>query len=52
VKGVGEAGTTGSPAALVNAIANAIGGEAGARIDMPATPAKVWAACQAVNPSP
>ena len=31
-------------AAIVNAIANAIPGEAGSRIDMPATPAKVWAA--------
>jgi carbon-monoxide dehydrogenase large subunit len=47
VKGVGEAGTTGALAAIVNAIANAIPGEAGARIDMPATPAKVWAAVQA-----
>jgi carbon-monoxide dehydrogenase large subunit len=44
VKGVGEAGTTGALAAIVNAIANAIPGEAGSRIDMPATPAKVWAA--------
>jgi carbon-monoxide dehydrogenase large subunit len=49
VKGVGEAGTTGSPAAILNAIANAIPGEAGARIDMPATAAKVWAAVQAAQ---
>ena len=47
VKGVGEAGTTAALAAILNAIANAIPGEAGARIDMPATPAKVWAALQA-----
>jgi carbon-monoxide dehydrogenase large subunit len=47
VKGVGEAGTTASLAAIINAIANAIPGEAGARIDMPATPAKVWSAVQA-----
>jgi carbon-monoxide dehydrogenase large subunit len=47
VKGVGEAGTTASLAAIVNAIRDAIPGEAGARIDMPATPAKVWAAVQA-----
>jgi aerobic carbon-monoxide dehydrogenase large subunit len=45
VKGVGEAGTTGSLAAVMNAIADAIPG-AGAQIDMPATPAKIWAACQ------
>jgi carbon-monoxide dehydrogenase large subunit len=44
VKGVGEAGTTASIAAILNAIRDAIPGEAGARIDMPATPAKVWAA--------
>jgi carbon-monoxide dehydrogenase large subunit len=47
VKGVGEAGTTASLAAILNAIRDAIPGEAGARIDMPATPAKVWAAVQA-----
>jgi carbon-monoxide dehydrogenase large subunit len=47
VKGVGEAGTTASIAAILNAVANAIPGEAGSRIDMPATPAKVWAAVQA-----
>ena len=46
VKGVGEAGTTGSLAAVMNAIADAIPGGAGARLDMPATPAKIWAACQ------
>jgi carbon-monoxide dehydrogenase large subunit len=48
VKGVGEAGTTGSLAAVMNAIADAIPG-AGAHIDMPATPAKIWAACQAAK---
>jgi aerobic carbon-monoxide dehydrogenase large subunit len=46
VKGVGEAGTTGALAAVMNAIADAIPGNAGARLDMPATPAKVWAACR------
>lgn len=49
VKGVGEAGTTGSLAAIMNAIANAIPEGRGVHIDMPATPAKVWSAC---NPSP
>jgi aerobic carbon-monoxide dehydrogenase large subunit len=49
VKGVGEAGTTGSLAAVMNAIADAIPGGVGARLDMPATPAKIWAACQAAK---
>jgi aerobic carbon-monoxide dehydrogenase large subunit len=46
VKGVGEAGTTGSLAAIMNAIANAIPERRGVDIDMPATPAKVWQACR------
>jgi len=46
VKGTGEAGTTGALAAVMNAIADAIPGDAGARLDMPATPLKVWQACQ------
>jgi carbon-monoxide dehydrogenase large subunit len=45
VKGVGEAGTTGSLAAIMNAIANAVPEGRGESIDMPATPAKVWRAC-------
>ena len=46
VKGAGEAGTTGSLAAVMNAIADAIPGEAAAHMDMPATPEKVWSACR------
>jgi carbon-monoxide dehydrogenase large subunit len=46
VKGVGEAGTTASIAAFMNAIADAIPGPAGAAIQMPATPEKVWRACR------
>jgi carbon-monoxide dehydrogenase large subunit len=46
VKGVGEAGTTASLAAIMNAIADAIPGNAGATLDMPATSEKVWAACR------
>jgi carbon-monoxide dehydrogenase large subunit len=46
VKGVGEAGTTGSIAAIMNAIADAIPGNAAAKLNMPATPEKVWRACQ------
>jgi len=49
VKGVGEAGTTGSIAAIMNAIANAIPEGRGVNLDMPATPAKVWAACRGVE---
>ncbi|HEY8268520.1 MAG TPA: xanthine dehydrogenase family protein molybdopterin-binding subunit [Xanthobacteraceae bacterium] len=52
VKGVGEAGTTASLAAVMNAIADAIPG-AGAKLDMPATPEKVWRACQTLKkPAP
>jgi carbon-monoxide dehydrogenase large subunit len=39
VKGVGEAGTTASLAAVMNAVA-----DAGATVDMPATPERVWRA--------
>lgn len=45
VKGAGEAGTTAAIAAIMNAIADAIPGEAGSRIDMPATSEKIWQAC-------
>ena len=47
VKRVGEAGTTGSLAAIMLAIADAVPGEAGARLDMPATPDRVWQALRA-----
>ena len=47
LKGVGEAGTTGSLAAVMNAIADAVPNGAADNLTMPATPAKVWAACQA-----
>jgi carbon-monoxide dehydrogenase large subunit len=45
VKGVGEAGTTGALAAIMNAIADAVPGAA--HRDMPATTEKIWAACRA-----
>jgi carbon-monoxide dehydrogenase large subunit len=45
VKGVGEAGTTASLAAIVHAVANAIGGEAH-RLQMPLTAEKIWRACR------
>jgi carbon-monoxide dehydrogenase large subunit len=44
VKGVGEAGTTASLAAIMNAIADAV--PAAAHMDMPATVEKIWRACQ------
>jgi len=46
VKGVGEAATIGSLAAIMNAIADAVPGGAGARLQMPATPEKIWRACR------
>jgi carbon-monoxide dehydrogenase large subunit len=50
VKGAGEAGTTAAIAAVMNAIADAIPGGAGAHLDMPATPEKLWQACRKVEP--
>ena len=49
VKGAGEAGTTAAIAAVMNAIADAIPGGAGAHLDMPATPEKIWQACRQVR---
>ena len=49
VKGAGEAGTTAAIAAVMNAVADAIPGGAGAHLDMPATPEKVWQAAQAAR---
>ena len=43
MKGCGEAGAIASPAAMINAISNAIGAD----IDMPATPERVWRTIQA-----
>jgi carbon-monoxide dehydrogenase large subunit len=40
-KGIGEAGSIGTPAALANAIADALGGR---RVDPPFTPDKLWRA--------
>ena len=46
VKGVGEAGTTASIAAVMNAVADALPGGAGAHLDMPITAARLWEACR------
>ena len=49
VKGAGEAGTTAAIAAVMNAFADAIPGGAGAHLDMPATPEKIWRACREIS---
>ncbi len=51
VKGCGEAGAIGSPPALVNAVIDALqsGGHDVRHIDMPLSPARVWAAIQNAN---
>ena len=49
VKGVGEAGTTASIAAVMNAVADAIPGGGGAHLDMPASAARLWEACRRVQ---
>ncbi len=49
IKGCGEAGAIAAPAAVMNAITNALGTEI---IDMPATPASVWAVLQRANKLP
>ncbi|MBS0242807.1 MAG: xanthine dehydrogenase family protein molybdopterin-binding subunit [Proteobacteria bacterium] len=46
-KGVGEAGTVGSLVAVINAIVDALAPLGVSHIEMPATPARVWAAIQA-----
>jgi aerobic carbon-monoxide dehydrogenase large subunit len=44
IKGCGEAGAIAAPAAVINALTNAIGSEA---LAMPATPQSVWSALHA-----
>ncbi|MCG8546871.1 MAG: molybdopterin-dependent oxidoreductase, partial [Alphaproteobacteria bacterium] len=44
VKGVGEAGTVGSLAAVMNAVNNALEGIGAEHLEMPLTPPRVWAA--------
>ena len=47
VKGVGEAGTIASPAAVVNAVTDALKPYGVRHLDMPLTPQKIWQAIQA-----
>ncbi len=51
MKGCGEAGAIGSPPAVVNAVIDALqsGGHKVEHIDMPVSPARVWAAMQAAQ---
>jgi len=44
VKGAGEAGAVGSPPAVINALMNALASRGVRRLDMPATPERVWKA--------
>ncbi len=43
VKGCGEAGAIGAPAAVMNALTDALGVQ---DLEMPATPQRIWRACQ------
>jgi len=49
VKGCGEAGAIGSPAAVINAILDALAPLGVRDIDMPATPYRVWQAIQSAR---
>jgi carbon-monoxide dehydrogenase large subunit len=51
VKGGGEAGITPSPAALMNAVLDALSDFAIEHMDMPATPQRVWAAIRQASPA-
>ncbi|MFP5334637.1 MAG: aerobic carbon-monoxide dehydrogenase large subunit [Actinomycetes bacterium] len=45
-KGIGESATVGSPPAVVNAVVDALAPLGVRHVDMPCTPARVWAAMQ------
>jgi carbon-monoxide dehydrogenase large subunit len=51
VKGIGEAGCTGSPPAIMNAILDALRPLGVKALDMPATPFRVWQAIGAAKPA-
>ena len=46
VKGIGEAGAIAAPAAVANAVSDALGSVGAGPIDMPFTPEKIWRALQ------
>ncbi|HYW02866.1 MAG TPA: xanthine dehydrogenase family protein molybdopterin-binding subunit [Gammaproteobacteria bacterium] len=49
VKGCGEAGAIGAPPAVINAILDALAPLGVSRLDMPATPARVWHAIRTAS---
>jgi carbon-monoxide dehydrogenase large subunit len=49
VKGAGESGTIGAPAAVVNAVIDALAPLGVRHLDMPLTPMRVWAAIQSAR---
>jgi carbon-monoxide dehydrogenase large subunit len=49
VKGVGETGAIASPAAVMNAVVDALAADGITNIDMPATPERVWRALEEVQ---
>jgi aerobic carbon-monoxide dehydrogenase large subunit len=49
VKGVGETGAIASPAAVMNAVVDALADDGVLNIDMPATPERVWRALEEVR---
>ncbi len=46
MKGIGESGTIGAPPAVINAVIDALRPLGVDRIDMPATPLRVWETIQ------
>lgn len=50
-KGAGEGGTTGAPATVMNAVMDALAPLGVTRIDMPATPHRIWQAIQSARGS-
>ncbi len=51
IKGCGEAGSVAAPAAIINAIVDALAEDGIDHVDMPATPQIVWQAIQNSSPS-
>ena len=49
VKGSGQAGAIASPATVMNAVMNALAPTGVTHLDMPATPARIWAAIRATR---
>ena len=49
-KGCGEAGTIGSPPAVINAIVDALRDHGVRHLDMPASPQRIWSILQSNRP--